>query len=193
MSRKYAQTRRAEQQQETRLRIVEAAVELHGTLGPARTSLSAVAEKAGVQRNTLYRHFPDERALLHACSAHYSDEHPVPGVHGWADLVDPLERTRRGLGELYAYWEANQQMLSHVLRDAETEPLVREVNQLRAAGPLGLIRCALLEAWPSDREREAVVDLAMSFWTWQSLRGSGLRTPEAADLMARLVAGARHP
>ena len=193
MARKYEQGRRAEQQQETRLRIVEAAVELHGTLGPARTTLSAVAEKAGVQRNTLYRHFPDESALLHACSAHYSDEHPVPGVHGWADLVDPLERTRRGLGELYAYWEANQQMLSRVLRDAETEPLVREVNQLRAAGPLGVIRCALLEAWPPDREREATVDLAMSFWTWQSLHDSGLRSPEAADLMARLVAGAWHP
>jgi AcrR family transcriptional regulator len=190
VARKYEQTRRAEQQEETRQRIVEAAVALHGSVGPARTSLSAVAERAGVQRNTLYRHFPDERALLDACSSHYSALHPVPGVEAWAEVADVAERTRLGLRDLYAYWEANEQMVAHVLRDAEAEPMVREVSELSWGGPLGAIRAALV-ADASSADLAAAVDLAMSFRTWQSLRHSGLATPDAADLMARLVAHAR--
>ena len=190
MARKYEQRRRAEQQEETRLRIVAAAVGLHGTQGPARTSLSAVAEKAGVQRNTLYRHFPDERALLDACSAHFSRLHPMPTAAGWADLADLLERTRRGLAALYAYWEANEELVGHVLRDAEAEPTVREVSERDWGPPLGEIRAALL-AGSADGELAATVDLALSFRTWQSLRGSGLATSEAVDLMARLVGCAR--
>lgn len=189
MARKYQQRRRAEQQEETRLRIVEAAVALHGTVGPARTSLSAVAEKAGVQRNTLYRYFPDEGALLDACSSHYVDLNPVPGVAGWAGVDDRLERTLLGLRDLYAYWEANEEMVAHVLRDAETEALVREVSQRSWGAPLGEIRSALL-AGATDPALVAVVDLAMSFRTWQSLRRSGLSTPDAAELMARLVEAA---
>ena len=103
MARKYEQKLRAEKQDETRRRIVEAAVELHGTVGPGATSLSAVAERAGVQRNTLYRHFPDERTLLFACSGHYSSQHPVPSTEGWSDIADPVERARHGLRALYAY------------------------------------------------------------------------------------------
>lgn len=190
VARKYEQRRRAEQQEETRLRIVEAAVRLHGTVGPARTSLSAVAEKAGVQRNTLYRHFPDERALLDACSAHFSTRHPMPTGAGWAEIADPLERTRRGLVALYAYWEANAELVGHVLRDAEAEPMVREVSERGWGPPLGEIRAALL-AGSTDREVAATVDLAMSFRTWQSLRGSGLSTSEAVELATGLVGCAR--
>jgi AcrR family transcriptional regulator len=186
VTRKYEQTRRAEQQEQTRQRIVEAAVSLHGTLGPARTSLSAVAEKAGVQRNTLYRHFPDERALLEACSSHYSTLHPVPGVAGWSDLDDPVARARAGLRELYAYWEGNEQMVAHVLRDAEVEPSVREVSEQHWGVPLDEIRAALL-AGSSSADVAAAVDLVLSFRTWQSLRRSGLSTSAAADLAARLV------
>lgn len=186
VARKYEQTRRAEQQEETRQRIVEAAVALHGTVGPARTSLSAVAEKAGVQRNTLYRHFPDERALLDACSSHFSALHPLPGVADWAAVEDVGERTRAGLRELYAYWEANAQMVAHVLRDAESEPLVQEASERSWGAPLAAYRSALL-AGSSDPSVAATVELAMSFRTWQSLRHSGLSTPDAADLMARLV------
>nr|WP_157341812.1 TetR/AcrR family transcriptional regulator [Nocardioides sp. MAH-18] len=189
VTRKYEQRRRAEQQEETRRRIVEAAVGLHGAIGPARTSLSAVAEKAGVQRNTLYRYFPDERELLHACSAHYSELNPVPTTDGWSDVEDPLERAGAGLRALYAYWEANQQMVAHVLRDAESEPLVREVSEARWGVPLGAIRAALLGG-ATDREGAATVDLAIGFRTWQSLRHSGLSTADAADLMARVVARA---
>lgn len=187
--RKYEQTRRAEQQEETRQRIVTAAVALHGDLGPARTSLSAVAEKAGVQRNTLYRYFPDERELLYACSAHYSGRHPLPDPAGWADVPDPLERARRALGGLYAYWEDNQQMAANVLRDAESEALVREVTEASWGPALGATRAALL-AGSTDREAAAIVDLAIGFRTWQSLHHSGLATDAAADLMAGVVARA---
>ena len=190
MTRKYEQRRRAEQQEETRRRIVVAAVDLHGAVGPARTSLSAVAERAGVQRNTLYRYFPDERSLLDACSAHYAAAYPMPAADDWTAIADPLERTRHGLGELYAFWSDNQQMVGHVLRDAETEPMVREVSDLGFGGPLVAIRSALLDAWSDEPEVVAAVDLALGFRTWQSLARSGLGSAAAADLMADLVAAA---
>ena len=190
MARKYEQRRRAEKQEETRQRIIDAAVELHGTLGPARTSMSAVADKAGVQRNTLYRHFPDERSLLHACSAHFAAEHPVPRTDGWEGITDPLDRARRGLRELYAYWEVNEEMTTNVLRDVELHPTVREVNERHWGQPLTRIRETLLEAWPvrPNKRLAAAVDLATSFRTWQSLvRYSGLTSRTAANLMAETI------
>jgi AcrR family transcriptional regulator len=190
MTRKYEQRRRAEQQEETRQRIVEAAVHLHGTVGPANTSMSAVAERAGVQRNTLYRHFPDERSLLHACSAHYAEAFPPPRTDGWDEIADPVERTRHGLRVLYAYWEATEEMTTRVLRDLELNPTVREVNELHWGQPLAAVRQSLLDAWPgrATKRLAASVDLAMSFRTWQSLvRGSALTSRAAADLMSDAV------
>src|SRR5919199_969814 len=93
--RPYRKKKRAELEAETRLRITESAVELHGTLGPSRTSMSAVAEKAGVRRSTLYRHFPDEDALFAACSAHWAAENPLPDIGAWGEIESPDERLRR--------------------------------------------------------------------------------------------------
>jgi AcrR family transcriptional regulator len=191
VARKYEQTKRAEQQQETRRRIVAAASELHRTEGPARTTMSAIAERAGVQRNTLYRHFPDERSILSACSAHFFAEHPMPAPDEWTAIGDPAARLRRGLDELYAYWTATEQMIAHVVRDAEVNPLVDETLS-RSGGPrLAAIRSVLLGAWPSKRrtpELEAAVDLALNFRTWQALtRDSRLTPAAAADLMTRMV------
>lgn len=192
MTRAYQQRRRAEQQEETRRRIVEAAVDLHGELGPARTTMSAVAERAGVQRNTLYRHFPDERALLHACSAHHVAEHPMPDPVAWYAIEDPTERCRQGLGEVYAFWESTAEMTANIVRDAEVHPLVKEVSELRLSGPRAAIRDALLTAWPDQPRNEEVaasLDLALTFQTWQVLvRRGGLTSPAAADLMARTIA-----
>jgi AcrR family transcriptional regulator len=190
MTRRYEQRRRAEQQEETRRRIVEAAIELHGTTGPARTTMSAVAERAGVQRNTLYRHFPDERSLLYACSGVHGERHPLPGAEDWLEVADPVARARRGLGDLYAYFEQNEAMLANVLRDAEVDPVTREVSTLRLGEPVAALKRALLDGWPRAQGRrrarlEALVDLAMSFHTWQSLvRDSGLASAGAAELMA---------
>ena len=191
MARKYEQRRRAEQQEETRQRIARAALELHTLLGPANTSLSAVAERAGVQRNTLYRHFPDERELSFACSGLFYEENPLPDPAGWKEISDPLERVRRGLRELYAFWEANEALMAHVTRDVEVHDLTREVAVARTEAPMAAIRDALLGSWPRGRRRKklaAAVDLAISFRTWQSLvRHSGLPTNEAADLMSRTL------
>src|ERR1700704_1062818 len=102
--RPYRKKRRAELQERTRRRITESAVELHGTLGPSRTSMSAVAARAGVRRSTLYRHFPDEAALFAACTAHWGEANPPPDLDGWASIAEPEERLRSGLADLYAYY-----------------------------------------------------------------------------------------
>src|SRR5918995_1372100 len=118
MARKYEMKRRAERMQETRRRITEAAVELHQTVGPARTTVSAVAEKAGVQRHTYYAHFPELKDLYQACTAHYLERNPVPEPSRWELLPGSEERLRVALSEVYRYYSGNEAMVSNVLRDA---------------------------------------------------------------------------
>ncbi len=191
MSRKYEQRKRADQQEETRQRIARAAVELHEIQGPARTSLSAVAERAGVQRNTLYRHFPDERSLMFACSGLFMAENPLPEPATWSAIDDPIERARCALGALFAYWEATEAMTANVIRDAEFYEPTRQAVRARIQQPLDVIRDSVASGWPRGRQRKrvlAAVKLAIDFRTWQSLvRGSGLTSAAAADLMADML------
>ena len=124
--RKYELKKRAEQMGETRRRITEAAIELHATVGPSRTTLSAVAKQAGVERRTLYRHFPTEADLFAACSTHYFTAHPFPDLGDWRAIRDPQQRLERALDELYAYYERTEPMFTNVLRDAELVDSARD-------------------------------------------------------------------
>ena len=191
-TRKYEKKRRAELEAETRRRITETAVELHGTVGPARTSISAIAERAGVRRSTVYRHFPDEAALFDACSSHWEAENPVPDMGAWAAIEDPDERLRTALDELYAFYRRTEPMMENLHRDEVSVPLVAE----RFAGYHGYIAAArdLLMKGRSLRgraqdEARAAIGHALAFSTWQSLtRDQGLTDAHAVDMMCRLVA-----
>jgi AcrR family transcriptional regulator len=185
--RPYRLGRRAEQQQETRARIVEAAIELHQTIGPAATSFADIAEKAGVGRVTVYRHFADELELSAACSGLYFERHPFPDPERWRSVASPDRRGRRGLREAYAYHRATEAMLSHVLADARDHPALRPYHAHWR-------RCAdvLAEAWPLRGRRRrllrAALVVALGFDTWRALtRDEGLADAEAADAMAAMV------
>jgi AcrR family transcriptional regulator len=187
VTRKYELKRRAERQQETRQRIVDAAIQLHRTKGPARTTFSDIAALAGVQRHTLYRHFPDERQMGLACSGHHITQNPPPDPAGWEAIGDPRERLRAGLAEMYSWYERNEDMLSCVLRDAEIDPLTRELFELRAGEPMSRIRRMLASRLGKGRRVQAALDLALDFHAWRRLWVSGLAAPDAADLMAETV------
>jgi AcrR family transcriptional regulator len=192
--RKYEKKARAEAEAQTRLRITESAVELHGTLGPANTSMSAVAEHAGVRRSTLYRHFPDERALFGACSAHWSEANPPPDVGRWASIDDPAERLDAALAELYAFYGRNEEMLDKLLRDAPTVPVVNELmggfRAFLAEAEKVLMRGRGLRGNATKRTR-AAIGHALAFRTWQDLtEAQGLEDDQAAALMSNLVAEA---
>ena len=187
MTRKYELKKRAERQEETRRRIVEAAVELHRTKGPARTTFSDIAALAGVQRHTLYRHFPDERQLGLACSGLHFELNPPPDPAEWEAIADPGERLRAGLGALYSWFERNEDMFGCVLRDAEVDPLTRELFDLRAAEPMARIAGVLSRGLEKDKRLRAAFALALDFHAWRRLRQSGLDAAEAADLMAGAV------
>jgi len=190
VTRKYVQTRRAEQQAETRQRIVEAAVGLHGSVGPARTTFSMVAERAGVQRHTLYAHFPDERSLLLACSAHHLATEPPPDPAGWGAIRDPEARLRAGLGEIYGWFERNAGIFACVLSDAEHHALLREVSEMRF-GPHFAAWAAALGAGEASPAAGAVLALALSFHTWRTLvEGGALTSAAAAAVMAAAVTSA---
>jgi AcrR family transcriptional regulator len=189
--RKYEKKQRAEAEAQTRLRITESAVELHGTLGPAQTTMSAVAERAGVRRSTLYRHFPDERALFGACSAHWAEANPPPDISRWPEVEDPDERFGVALAELYAFYRQTGEMLDRLLRDAPTVPVVDELmGAFRAfvdeAAKI-LMRGRGLRGNAAKRTR-AAIGHALAFRTWQDLtEAQGLDDGAAVQLMMGLV------
>lgn len=192
--RPYRMTKRAEAQDRTRLKITESAVALHGTLGPARTSLSAVAEHAGVRRSTLYRHFPDEEMLIQACSAHWRAANEPPDLEAWAAIADPDERLTVALTELYAYYARTEQMLTNLTRDAEVDPLVAK-SFSRFGDYLAAARDVLLAGrglrGKAKRRTAAALGHALSFTTWRSLvREQGLAVAETGELMSSLTANA---
>jgi AcrR family transcriptional regulator len=195
--RRYEKKRRAELEAETRRRITETAVELHGTLGPARTSISAIAERAGVRRSTVYRHFPDEAALFDACSSHWEAANPVPDMTAWRSIEDPDRRLRTALDELYAYYRRTEPMMDNLHRDELTMPIVAE----RFAGYHGYIAVVrdLMMRGRSVRgrrrdETRAAIGHALAYTTWKSLAGEqGLDDAQAAELMCGLVRSASAP
>lgn len=189
MTRSYTLKRRAERQAETRLRIVEAAVELHGQFGPALTTLSMVAERAGVQRHTLYAHFPDERSLFMACSGLALERDPLPDASEWRAIADRRERLRTALAALYAWYGRNADLLGCVLRDAEFHPLTREISELRF-GPY-MAACDDVLGAKLNARQHAMLQLALSFFTWRTLvRDGGLKSAAAAKTMVHAIEGA---
>jgi len=192
-TRPYRKRKRARQEEQTRQRITEAVVELHRTVGPARTEVTRVAELAGVSRMTVYNHFPTEADLIAACSAHWSDRHPPPDPGTWAVGGDPRKRLRRGLGDLYAWYASTEDMMGNVLRDA---PLVEPLGRVMDAGwrpYLDRVVDRLAEGWTAaDGDEteaiEAAVRVAVDFQTWRLL-AARRGTEGAVALAARMVEG----
>jgi AcrR family transcriptional regulator len=186
MTRTYTLKRRAEKQAETRQRIVEAAVDLHSSVGPAQTSLSMVAERAGVQRHTLYAHFPDERSLFMACSGFAMERDPMPDPAPWRALANLQERLRAGLGAVYDWYERNESMAACVLRDAEHHAVTREMIGLWIAPHMQAYQ-EVLGAKLNARQR-AMLHLALSFFTWRTLvRDSGMKPAAAVASMVQVI------
>src|SRR5918996_5539545 len=172
-ARPYRRRLRAENEADTRQRIIESAVALHLERGPAQTSINAIAERAGVNRVTVYRHFPDARTLLEACSAHAGRLNPPPDPNPWRRIDDPRRRTEVALTQLYDYFRRTEAGWSNILRDAELAPLVKEMAEERRFAYLREARDVLLAALPKRRPRRqllrAVLGLAVDFRTWQTL------------------------
>jgi AcrR family transcriptional regulator len=191
--RKYELKKRAEKTAATHRRITEAAIELHGTVGPSRTTMSAVAARAGVERRTLYRHFPSEADLFAACSSDYFTANPWPELDRWRAIRDPQQRLERALDELYAYYERTEPMFSNVLRDAELVDFASA-----AVAPLHAYLEEAAEVLAVGRKAHGqrrqllggALRHALAFSTWRSLSANGIGRPDAPKLMTALVQGA---
>ena len=182
----YRLGRRAEKQEETRRRIVEAAVELHSSLGPARTTVSQIAERAGVQRHTYYAHFPDDRSLFLACSGLALERDPLPDLGRLRAIPPGRERVRLGLELFYGWYERNSGQAACVLRDAEHHALTREIVDLRMT-PVFVEAAAILGERLGERAR-TLLAVALDFACWRTLSRT-CDTPGAAELMSDAVAG----
>jgi AcrR family transcriptional regulator len=193
--RPYRKRKRAVSELETRQRITEAAVALHQTVGPARTSVKAIAERAGVERATVYRHFPTEQALFDACTSHYYAHHPMPDPGTWAAIADPDERLRVAVSDLYAWYDETEEMLSRGIRDLEHVP---EGSREAFLGYFAAVRETLM-AGRRERGRararvSAAIGHAIDFHTWRSLvREQQLVAEEGVALLAAMVQAAARP
>jgi AcrR family transcriptional regulator len=196
--RPYRMRRRAELEEQTRKRITESTVALHEELGPARTSISAIAERAGVRRSTVYRHFPNEEALFAACSSHWRAENPRPDLQAWAAIEDFAERTETALRELYAFYGRTEEMYASLLRDEPFVPIVQRLlsyfhDYLHTAQDILMAGRGLRGR--TERRTRAAIGHALAFPTWRSLtQEQQLAEADAVALMCLLVesaAGAR--
>ena len=188
---RYELNQRAQAMADTRRRITRATVELHQTLGPARTSVSEIARRAGVDRVTVYRHFPDDAALFAACSTDFRARNPLPDIAGWSKLADPRQRLRRGLRDLYGYYEQTEPMLANVIRDAEHMPALRAAGAPRRQW-LAQAEQQLARGWQGNaRQIRHAIAIALDFHTWQILvRQRGLSRSQVIRLMLAMVEGA---
>jgi AcrR family transcriptional regulator len=190
MKRKYEMKQRARSQAETRQRIVEAAVELHTTIGPESTTISAIADRAGVQRHTVYAHFPDDRTLYAACSAHWRAAHPLPDIGRWLELDSPDQRLRGVLSAIYAWYDGVEAELAVLRRDSGTIP-ARTEQLGETAAVLRDLGDALARGRPRRKTVRAAIGHAIEFETWRSLvRRQGLTRAQAVEMMAVAVENA---
>ena len=185
-TRKYTKTLRARQQENTRERIVEATVELHEELGPANTSIKAIAERAGVQRLTVYRYFPDDLALFEACTGHWFSLHPPPDVADWKKITDAAERSHTALLAFYQYYRETETMLTGAYRDVNAvEAMQAPMNRVEAY--LDQVRDDLLTNWKAKGKRKQQLSLTLRhclrFTTWQALSNESLSDTQIAELV----------
>ena len=190
--RKYNKKLRAEQQDETRERIVEATVKLHEELGPAKTSIKAIAEAAGVQRLTVYRHFPDDVSLFQACTSHYLALHPPPNMADWAEIDNASERSYTVLLAFYRYYSQTQKMWNVAYRDVDdVEALKEPMGQFESY--LDMVNDDLVNTWEQSdnikKQLQTTLRHALRFTTWQSMKKIKLKDEKIAELVQCWLAG----
>ncbi len=178
--------------EQTRERIVAATFELHATVGPSRTTIRAIAERAGLQRHTVYAHFPDLELLYEACTVHGIRSTRMPEPDGWRTIAGPLDRLRHGLTEMIAWYRANEQMLGNVLFDVDPGAPPSTTPDAFEARMIALID-TLIEGWQIEPDRQltfkAVLGHAIAFTTWRSLAGGGLSDDEVVAVLVGLMEG----
>lgn len=188
--RPYRLRARGDQQKATRLRIIRATAELHDELGPARTTVSEIARRAGVQRLTVYNHFPAETDLFEACGAHWMNEHPLPDIRSALAEKDPAEVLRQVLTGLYGWYGENRATNEHLQRDRLLLPALDAVMKVRMDQQIGSLATMLAARFTGAGERlevRAAVALALDFWTWRRLSEEGIPDSGAANVMANAV------
>jgi AcrR family transcriptional regulator len=192
MQRSYVLKDRAKTQEKTRQRIITAAAELHEEIGPRATTISAIAERAGVQRLTVYRHFPNERDLFSACTSHWLAENPPPNPDEWSD-ASGLDRCQKALRTLYSYYRSTERMWDGSYRDEPEVPALKRPMARFRTYLASIVEDLLKSLSPMPRVRrkvQATLSHAVRYTTWQSLSMEGFSDEAIARLVCTWIAGA---
>jgi len=190
--RSYRMRKRALSQEETRQRIIDATMQLHEEVGPRATTISAIAERAGVQRLTVYRHFPDEAAVFRACTSHWLELNPPPDPESWESVTDPWKRLRAALSVFFDYYAATRDMWTASYRDVDAVEALREPMAEFTSFVAGVADDLARSFAPGKKKAAAVavtVQHALAFPTWQDLEARGLKNPQKIELVVSWLSG----
>ena len=185
--------RRAQKQADTRRRIVEASMHLHEEIGPRATTISAIAERAGVQRLTVYNHFPDETSVFQACTSHWLSLNPPPEPADWGGINDPMARFRAAISALYAYFSGTRKMWTAAFRDVDDVPAL-QAPMSDVSSYMAGIASDLVAAFGTASEQPKLAPTirhCLHFLTWSDLEEQSLSDTEKLDLVCSWVDGAR--
>lgn len=164
---------------------------LHEELGPRNTSISAIAERAGVQRLTVYRHFPDESAVFQACTAHWLSLNPPPDPADWAQTSDPVDRFKSAVGAFYDYYSRTRKMWAGSYRDVGDVPALQAPMAEVAAFMRG-IADDLVAAFGGEGDTDRLsptVRHVLHFLTWSELEAQGLPDDRKLDVVTAWLQG----
>ncbi len=189
--RRYQLRARGDQVAKTRARIVEAIMRLHGEVGPRNTTVSAIADRAGVERLTVYRHFQDEAAMFAACSHRYMELNPPPDPSAWTGEIDPAGRTRRGLEDLYAFFGRTAPMFEKIYRDVNEFVSLKKIMD-QFGDYLRNLADDLAAAWPASQaaaRRRVILRHMVKFATWQSFEADGVDDEQKIELVLQCLTG----
>lgn len=191
--RSYTLRERAKSQDETRLRIVEATMHLHEEVGARATTISAIAERAGVQRLTVYRHFPDETAVFQACTAHWLTLNPPPEAAAWQHLAAPRQRAAAALAAFFAYYGHTRRMWASSHRDVDKVPALQDpmaAFSAHVAGIADALAAGFGATGPASARMQATLRHALTYPLWEALEGQQLDDEEKLALALAWLDGA---
>ena len=188
MPRRYSTVRRAAMAQETRQRIVDAALALHAERGILGTKPAQIAARAEVALTTFYKHFPALGSLVRACTTRGRELIPAPDSAIVSALPPvPAVRIERMTRTLFEYYEAREPWLYVGRTEERLVPELQPVLQAQRAVRDAFVHAAL-EGTGASREAVAVATALVDFWAWRTLRREvGLSQEQASNAVIATV------
>ena len=184
-TRSYTMTTRAQSAERTRLRILDAAVELAETRLLAEISLEAVAGAADVSVQTVLRRFGNRAGLIEAAHAHAT-------AATTAERETPVGDVSAAVAVVVDHYERRGDGVSLLLAQEHSDPAVRAIvtqgRLLHRDWVSTVFAPYLTGAAAAQQARTDLLAVATDIYTWKQLRrDQGLDRATTEQRICQLV------